>query len=67
MATPSLFLMYLCLFKQTLQFLQQIIVKKCPSSIKCWTSNSLPLKHEYPPLTTRPGLHILEESGVCLM
>ena len=28
-ATPGLFLVYFRLFKQTLQFLQQIYVKKC--------------------------------------
>ena len=27
------------LFKQTLQFLQQYDVKKCPSSFWCWDSN----------------------------
>ena len=31
-------------------------VKKCPSSIWCWYSNSQPLEHEPPPITTRPGL-----------
>ena len=31
-------------------------VKKCPSSIRCWDSNSRPLEHEPPPITTRPGL-----------
>ena len=31
MAIPDLFLIYFRLFKQTLQFLQQINVKKCPS------------------------------------
>ena len=45
------------LFKQTsLQFLQQIYVKKCPSSIRCWDSNPWPLECEFPPITTRPGL-----------
>ena len=28
----------------------------CPSSIWCRDSNSLPLKHESPPITTRPEL-----------
>ena len=27
----------------------------CPSSIRCRDSNSQPLKHESPPITTRPG------------
>ena len=40
------------LFKHTLQ-LQQINVKKFPSSIQCQDSNS---QHESPPITTRPGL-----------
>ena len=31
-------------------------VKKCPSSIQCQDSNSQPLKHESPLITTRPGL-----------
>ena len=31
-------------------------VKKCPSSIRCRDSNSRPLEHEPPPITTRPGL-----------
>ena len=44
------------LFKQTVQFLQQIYVKKCPSSIWCRDSNSQPSEREYPPITTRPGL-----------
>ena len=30
-------------------------VKKCSSSILCWDSNSRPLDHESPPITTRPG------------
>ena len=41
------------LFKQTsLQFLQQIYVKKCPSSIQCRDSNPQPLEHASPPITT---------------
>ena len=31
-------------------------VKKWPSSIWCWDSNSRPLEHLSPPITTRPGL-----------
>ena len=42
-------------FKQTIQFLQQINVKKCPSSIWCWDSTRWPSEHESPPITTRPG------------
>ena len=36
-------------------------VRKCPSSIQCRDSNTWPLEHESPPLTTRPGL-----SPMCL-
>ena len=42
------------LFQQTVQFLLQIIVKKCPSSMQRWDSNSQP-SSESPPLTTIPG------------
>ena len=45
------------LFKQTSsQFLQQIYMKKCQSSIRCWDSNPQPSMHESPTMTTRPGL-----------
>ena len=47
---------YFCLFKQTLQFLKQINVKKCPTNIQRRNSNSQPSDYESPPLTTRPGL-----------
>ena len=53
---PRPLYVYFRLFKQTLQFLQQINVKKCPSSIQFWDSNSRPWIHESPPITTRPGL-----------
>ena len=49
MGHPGLFFVYFRLFKQTLQFLQQICVKKCPSSIWCWDSNPQPSGHESPP------------------
>ena len=39
-ANPGLFFIYFRLSKHTIQFLQQINVKKCPSSIWCWDSNS---------------------------
>ena len=42
------------LFKQTIQILQQINVKKCPSSIWCQDSNSQPSDYKSPPLITRP-------------
>ena len=45
------------LFKQiSLQFLQQIYVKKCPSSLQCQDLNPRPSEHEFLPITTRPGL-----------
>ena len=56
MGQPRPLFVYFRLFKQTLQFLQQINVKKCPSSIRRWDSNSQPCDYESPPLTTRPGL-----------
>ena len=44
------------LLKQTsIQFLQQIYVKKYLSNIHCRDSNPRPLEHESPPIT-RPGL-----------
>ena len=51
-----LFHLFSVFFKQTIQFLQQINVKKCPSSIRRWDSNPRPLERESPPITTRPGL-----------
>ena len=50
----GLFFIYFRLFKHTLQFLQQINVKKCPFTMR--DSNSRTLAHESPPLTTRPWL-----------
>ena len=44
------------LFKRTLQFLQQINAKKCPSSIWRRDSNPRPLEHKLSPITTRSGL-----------
>ena len=38
------------------KFLQQIYVKKCPTSIRCPDSNPQPSECESPPITTRPGL-----------
>ena len=52
-----LFRLFPVFFKQTsLQFLQQIYVKKCPSSIRCRDSNPWPSDRESPPITTRPRL-----------
>ena len=44
------------LSKQTLQFFQQIYVKKCPSIIWCQDLNPQPSECESLPITTRPGL-----------
>ena len=52
--SPASFSFIFGLLKQTLRFLQQINVKKCPSSIQCWDLNQQPLKHESPPITTWP-------------
>ena len=49
-------LFHLFTWFQTLKFLQQINVKKCPSSRRCWDSNPQPLEQESLPITTRPGL-----------
>ena len=51
-----LFRLFSVFFKQTTQFLQQIYVKKCPSSIRCRDSNPRPSERESLPITTRPGL-----------
>ena len=55
--TPASFSFIFSFFKQTsLQFLQQIYVKKYPSSIRSWDSNTRPLARESLPITSRPGL-----------
>ena len=59
-ANSGLFYIDFCLFKQTLQFLQQINVEKCPSSIRRQDLNSQLSDNESAPLTTRPGLPPLE-------
>ena len=56
------------LSKQTIQYLQQINVKKCPFSLWHWDSNPQPLKHESSPTTTRPGLlQLLRNAEICLV
>ena len=50
------FCLFFCLNKQTLQFLQQIYVKKCPSCLRCWDLNPRPSGQESHPITTTPGL-----------
>ena len=41
-------------------------VKKCPSNIWCQDSNSWPLAHESPPITTGPGLPNLD-FALCIL
>ena len=43
-------------FFQTAVQSSHVIVKKYPSGMSCWDSNSLPLGHQSPPIATRPGL-----------
>ena len=54
--TPASFSFIFLFFKQSLQFSQQINVKKCPSRIRRWDSNSQLSDYKSPPLITRPGL-----------
>ena len=54
-ANPGLFFVYFCLFNKTLQFLQKINVKKCPSSFRRRDLNSQPSDYKSPPLTTYQG------------
>ena len=46
--------------------MQQINVKKFPSSKWRWDLNTRPLEHESPPITTRPGLPPLEPFSYAL-
>ena len=64
--TPASFLLIFGLFKQTLQFLQQIYVKKCPSCIQCRDSNPWPSLRESLPITTRQGFTLSLTSSIFL-
>ena len=55
-ANPGLFFFSFYLFKHVTNFTTDTFGEKCPSSIRCRDSNSWPLEHEPPPITTRPGL-----------
>ena len=55
LTNPDLFFIFLS-FQTQIEIFQQINVKKCPSSKWCKDSNSQPLEHESPPITTRQGL-----------
>ena len=61
--------LFICfsLFKQTLQFLQQINVKKCLSSIQCWDLNPPPSEHEPPPITTPKLLRQLGDATILVL
>ena len=50
-----LFHLFLSFQTHITNFTTNRYVKKCPSSIRCWDSNSRPLEHESPLITTRPG------------
>ena len=52
-------------FQTHITILQQINVTKCPSSVRCLDSNSQPLEHESPLMTTRPGLPPNEFVSLC--
>ena len=52
---PFYHLYLVLLNKQHFNFYNKY-VKKCPSSIRYWDSNTQPIEHETPPITTRPGL-----------
>ena len=56
MVHPRPVFIYFQSFQTTVQILQHINVKNDPSSIMCRDSNSQPLDHESPTITTRPGL-----------
>ena len=56
-ANPGLFFVYFRSPEQiSLQFLQQIYVKNCHSSIWCQDLNPRPSERESLPISTRPGL-----------
>ena len=54
--TPTSFHLFSVFSNKQYNFLQQINVKKCPSSRWRWNSNPRRLKHEFSPITTKPGL-----------
>ena len=53
--TPASFL-FLSFQTHITNFTKNRYVKKCSSSIWWRDLNSRPLEHEFPPITTRPGL-----------
>ena len=55
----SLFRLFLSFQTFITIFTTKILCEYCPFSILCWDSNTQPSEHEYPPITTRPGLPFL--------
>ena len=58
--TPASFCLFSVFSNEHYKFLQQLYLKKCPSSIRCWNSNPRPLERESLLITTRPGLPPLQ-------
>ena len=56
LANPGLFFVNFRSFQTNNTILQQINVKKCPSSIQLRDSNPQPFEHKLSPVTSRPGL-----------
>ena len=54
--TPASFHLFLSFQTQITIFTANNYVKKCPSSMRCWDSNSQHFVHESPLIITRPGL-----------
>ena len=65
--TPGSFSFIFGLFKQTIQFLLQINVKKCPSSTRRQDSNPQPFECESSPITTRTGLRAPRPSHIMVL
>ena len=55
-ANPGLFFIFRLYKTHITNFTINRYVKKCPFSKRCHDSNSRPLEHESPLITTRPGL-----------
>ena len=58
-ANPASFSFIFCLFQTHITIFTTNKCEKCPSSIRCQDSNSRPLGHESPPITTTP-VHLLK-------
>ena len=55
-ANPGLFYHWFSVFSNINTIFATNICEKCPSSMQCRDSNTRPLEHESPPITTSPGL-----------